>query len=275
MTETDLPLGLRLTAQAGWNQAEADWRRFQRLQPDGCFVAECDGAAVGTAACFLFGPVAWLAMVLVDEAARGRGVGTALVRHGLAFADARGAQSVRLDATPLGRPIYERLGFVADCTWRRYEGVPPDLIDGPLVTTALQPWDWPDVLRLDRRVTGAAREPFLRRLHEERPDAFRVLRRQGTFLGFVAWRGGARADHIGPCLTVSELEGTDLLRDAFRCLAGRRVFIDIPEARKCLAVPFAEACGLTLQRPLLRMTRGRKVSEAIPLLWASSGPEKG
>src|SRR5205823_2979194 len=87
-----------------------------------CFVAELGGAAVGTTACFLFGRVAWVAMVLVDEAARGRGVGTALMRHALAFADDRGIRSVRLDATPLGRPIYEKLGFVAEYPLTRYAG---------------------------------------------------------------------------------------------------------------------------------------------------------
>jgi hypothetical protein len=48
LTAADLPLGLRLCGAAGWNQTEADWRRFLDLQPDGCFVAELDGTAVGT-----------------------------------------------------------------------------------------------------------------------------------------------------------------------------------------------------------------------------------
>ena len=60
MSAADVPLGLQLTGQAGWNQTEADWRRFLDLQPDGCFVAELDGAAAGTAAAFVFGPVAWV-----------------------------------------------------------------------------------------------------------------------------------------------------------------------------------------------------------------------
>src|SRR5579884_3061580 len=95
MTAADLPLGMRLKDRAGWNQAEADWRRYLRLGRDGCFVAELDGTPVGTAVAFVFGPVAWVAMVLVDEAVRGRGVGTALVRHALAFLDGRSVRSVR------------------------------------------------------------------------------------------------------------------------------------------------------------------------------------
>ena len=44
MTVRDIPLGLRLARQAGWNQTEADWRRFLDLEPEGCFVGELDGA---------------------------------------------------------------------------------------------------------------------------------------------------------------------------------------------------------------------------------------
>src|SRR6516162_8696055 len=100
MTGADVPLGLRLKQQAGWNQTEADWRRFLDLWPAGCFVAELDGAAAGTAAAFVFGPVAWVAMVLVEQSLRGRGVGGALMRHALDFLDRQSVRTVRLDATP-------------------------------------------------------------------------------------------------------------------------------------------------------------------------------
>src|SRR5688500_8685777 len=57
----DVPLGMRLKAQAGWNQTEADWRRMQGMQPDGCFVAELGGIAAGTVMTCIFGDVAWIA----------------------------------------------------------------------------------------------------------------------------------------------------------------------------------------------------------------------
>ena len=63
MTVDDLPAGLRLSRQAGWNQAEADWRRFLDLQPDGGFVAELEAQPVGTVVTIRFYHVAWVAMV--------------------------------------------------------------------------------------------------------------------------------------------------------------------------------------------------------------------
>jgi GNAT superfamily N-acetyltransferase len=87
MTEADIALGMRLKGQAGWNQLEPDWRRALQLQPDGCFVAELDGMAAATTTTCIFGSVAWIALVLVDEALRGRGIGTALMNAALAFLD--------------------------------------------------------------------------------------------------------------------------------------------------------------------------------------------
>ena len=46
MGRTDLPLGMRLGQQAGWNQTEADWLRQLELPASACFVAEVDAAAV-------------------------------------------------------------------------------------------------------------------------------------------------------------------------------------------------------------------------------------
>src|SRR5690242_971875 len=111
MKVADIPLGMRLKEHAGWNQTPADWRRYLELQPDGCFVASLAGEAVGTLTSCVFGPVGWIAMVLVDMRYRCRGIGKALMDHGLAFLDHRGVRSVRLDATALGQPLYEKLGF--------------------------------------------------------------------------------------------------------------------------------------------------------------------
>jgi GNAT superfamily N-acetyltransferase len=123
MTEADIPLGMRLKAQAGWNQVEADWLRFLHLQPDGCFVAQWNGQDVGTTTTCIFGSVGWIAMVLVDNDYRHRGIGTRLVEHALRFLDDRRVAAARLDATALGRPVYEKLGFVAQYELIRMEGM--------------------------------------------------------------------------------------------------------------------------------------------------------
>ena len=93
------------------------------LGADGCFVAEWDGVSVGTTTTCIFESVGWIAMVLVNEAYRHRGIGTQLMEQALAYLDRKGVATARLDATPLGRPVYERMGFVAEHELVRLEGI--------------------------------------------------------------------------------------------------------------------------------------------------------
>jgi ribosomal protein S18 acetylase RimI-like enzyme len=272
MTSTDLPLGLGLTEQAGWNQTEADWRRFLDLQPDGCFVAELDGAAVGTTTTCLFGPVAWVAMVLVDTATRGRGVGSALLAHALGFLDSAGVRTVRLDATPLGQPLYEKLGFEVQYQVARYDGVPRGGLPVP-EAAPIRDDESGAVAQLDRAVTGTDRGKLLARLIAESATAVRCGTLGRADVGFLLARPGARAVQIGPCVAGPEA-GPMLLAAAWNRFRGQRVFMDVPVANTA-AVRLAEAQGLSVQRSLVRMCRGEWVEERVPWLWASSGPEMG
>ena len=112
MTTADIPAGMRLKDVAGWNQTPADWRCFLQSSPRGCFAAEVDGKVVGTAATIVYEQrFAWIGMVLVDPGFRGRGIGTRLLRKAVEHLDEIGIGTMKLDATPAGRPIYRKLGF--------------------------------------------------------------------------------------------------------------------------------------------------------------------
>jgi GNAT superfamily N-acetyltransferase len=264
MTLGDLALGMHLKQQAGWNQTEADWRRCLALQPDGVFVAELGGKPAGTAATCIFGPVAWIAMVLVDTAVRGRGIATTLMQHALRFLDERGVRSVRLDATPLGRPVYEKLGFVVEYPLARYEGQAH-------VTRAesASPPKLESIIDLDRTATATDRRALLSRLVAEHPDYFLLLSGEG----YLGARPGSRAVQIGPCIA-TVAAGPRLLTAAFHRWAGQPIFLDVPTDNH-EPVRLAEAAGLTVQRPFWRMSRGEPVPERRDLIWASFGPEKG
>jgi GNAT superfamily N-acetyltransferase len=272
MTRDDLPLALRLTRQACWNQTEGDWLRLLDLTPEGCFVAEVDGAPRGTACTSIFGRVAWVAMVLVDVPVRRQGIGMALVRHTIDFLDSRGVPSIRLDATPLGRPLYERLGFVPQYELARWEGrlppAPPAHGVRPTHREQLA-----DLVSLDREVTGTDRGALLSRLYREQPAAVRSVWRSGKIEGYVAARSGANATQIGPCIA-GPAAGRLLLADAFHRHAGQDVYLDIPVAH-AEAAELARTQGLAVQRHLLRMCCGELIQERIEQLWTSFGPEKG
>lgn len=127
LTATDIPAAQRLRAQAGWNQIDADWHRLLVWSPDGCWAAEQDGQVVGTTAVVIYGRrIAWIGMVLVDEAHRRRGIGWTLLSHAIEHLDRLGVQTIGLDSTPEGQPLYARLGFADLFELARWRGpIPP------------------------------------------------------------------------------------------------------------------------------------------------------
>ncbi|MGE5296665.1 MAG: GNAT family N-acetyltransferase [Solirubrobacterales bacterium] len=272
MTIADIPLGVRLTRQAGWNQLEADWLRFLAMQPESCFAGELDGQAAATTVTCILGPVAWIAMVLVDTAARRQGVATALLRHALDFLDGQGVKTVRLDATAAGRPVYEKLGFEAEYLLTRYEGVVPEGVRQAGTPRAAE-GEYQEIVAFDREATDTHREKMLTRLFRESPEGVHILRRDGRLEGYVSLRRGANATQIGPCIATPST-GEVLLRGALGLCTGSHVFIDIP-CDNIPAVGLAQRYGLQAQRQFTRMRRGEPVHDQPASIYASSGPEKG
>ena len=92
-------------------------------------VARVDEQIVGSLTLIVFriptGVRAWIEDVVVDEAARGHGVGEALNREALRISRERGAITVDLTSRPsreAANRLYQRLGFEArDTTVYRYD----------------------------------------------------------------------------------------------------------------------------------------------------------
>jgi GNAT superfamily N-acetyltransferase len=273
MTIDDVWLGMRLKEQAGWNQIEADWYRFLALEPEGCFVAELDGRPVATTTTCVFDSVAWIAMVLVDEPARHQGIATRLVDHAVQYLENRDVRTVRLDATPLGRPVYERLGFVAEYELVRLQGTASASLSGQSTLPEV-PDNFRAAAELDRQITGTGRHRLLEAMYRERPDAARVVLDGPRTIGYAMLRAGARATQIGPAVALTPEAGFALLDWGFRQCDKQSVFVDIPRDNH-QAIDWAKGKGLETQRPFTRMYRGRPVQDQVVHLWASSGPEKG
>ena len=275
MTLADVGLGMRLKTQVGWNQSASDWQRFLRMQPDGCFVAEVDGQAVGTTVTCVFGSIAWLAMVLVEESLRGRGIGKTLVGHALSYLDQQGVTSIRLDATALGRSLYERMGFAPQYSLVRYGGTLQPALTCQWETKArsARQDDLGAIVELDCAVTHTPRAKFLSQLLADFPGSARIIEQHGTVRGYATARPGSTALQIGPCIASAEA-GQYLLSDICHSHAGAIVYWDAPESHASAAALAADF-GLQPQRTLLRMCRGTAVNDDCERLWASSGPELG
>jgi GNAT superfamily N-acetyltransferase len=256
---------LALSREAGWNQAEADWRQFF----EGGTVFGIGGdqpVATGAILPYRDGGFAWIGMVLVTASMRGRGLGTRILRHGLALLAETGLCPV-LDATPAGARIYRPLGFVAQFGLTRWRG--PGGGEAPVGPRLATADDLPRLATLDGTVFGASRPSLLEGLMLRAPALAFV---EGD--GFVLGRDGDQATQIGPLVARDEAAALPLLKAALAHAPGE-VIIDLGD--HCTALADAlRVHGFAPERPYTRMALGHAAPFGDPSrLMAVAGPELG
>jgi ribosomal protein S18 acetylase RimI-like enzyme len=156
----ELPLVVDVLRRAGFGTQVARLLEYPRRSPDGeILVADGEDGVVGVACTASFGATGWIGALGVAPEARRRGLGAALTEACVARLRARDARTVLLYATEAGRPVYERLGFVAEgraVAWRGVAGAGP-----PTELRRLGPADRDDLRSLDHVVTGERRDAVL------------------------------------------------------------------------------------------------------------------
>jgi len=274
MTPEDIGAGLRLCRASGWNQTERDWLFFLRTDVHGALVAEEDGRVIGTTATLPYGPFTWISMVLVDPAARGRGVATTLLQRALGLVERNAVP--RLDATPSGEPIYRALGFVSDLRLARWSvDATPSHIARPLGPRVLEAGNWTAVHEMDMRTFGASRSTLLERLADEAPEYARVVFDERRLLGYLLGRHGHGKDQIGPLVADSDDTAIALLRSCLAEHSDRAFFIDVPDGHEAWAHTLS-TLGFRIERPFVRMHRGIMTAPGDQFsIYAITGPEFG
>lgn len=268
MQPPDIPAAMRLKEAAGWNQTEQDWANVLALEPEGCWVEEQQGEVVASTTAVCYGSeLAWIGMVLVAPAFRGRGLARGLMEHCLSWLEGRGVGQVKLDATDLGRPLYEKLGFREERAIERWG------IASKSTARSAGGCELPaaKIAALDGESFGADRTRLIERLLE-------------AFAGHGAWepegfclgRPGSNAYFIGPCAASSADAARRLVCRAMAEARAQSFFWDL-----CSDVPsaveLARELGFERRRALARMALRRETALAgrPERVFAAAGFEYG
>lgn len=275
LTAADVDFALALKDRAGWNQLRADWLRLIALDPEGCFLAETDGQPAGTATTIRYGDqVGWIGMLVVVPELRGRGIGTALLTHCIRYLQSHGVEAIMLDATEMGRPLYEKLGFVGEFSIGRMSG---PLLRGPAPDVRpMQVSDLEAASAYDRRVFGADRRRLLATyLQGEGSSAGWLVEEDGRVRGYCLLRPGSRRWQIGPLLAEDQATAEQLL---FAAMSGSRsptVYLDVL-ADKTSWIAFLQARGFRRERGYTRMRLGEGgVRSDVSRMYLIAGAEFG
>ncbi|GAA1681970.1 GNAT family N-acetyltransferase [Fodinicola feengrottensis] len=221
LTLDDLPACLALSEDRGWPGMEPKWRIAFRVGT--VFgIRDPSGELVATTAITPYGTeIVLIGEVLTAARHERRGLGRRLLEHALVQA---GDGVVALYATSHGRPLYERLGFVAASTVSTFMGnfqqTGPTGLSRPVNEN-----DVPAILESDRKSFGADRSVLLRWLAESAAH-FRIVEERGELIAYgTAW---SNVDHriIGPVVARDVVAAQGLIADLIGEWTGR-VRIDV------------------------------------------------
>lgn len=251
-----------LSAGLGWPHRREDWDLLRTI---GEGVAAVSGdRLLGTAFMTPYGPrEAAINMVIVDAALRGRGLGRRLMEAAL---DLAGDRACRLIATPDGRPLYQKLGFVAVGEIGQHQGAVGPLPTEPPPAQAVS-WggaaDWVACLELDRAAFGADRAALFDGL--ARTGTLALLRGSGGIDGFAVRRPFGRGETLGPVVARDEAAARALIGFFLADRQGRFLRLDAPldGLGDTGLSPWLDAHGLNRVDTALAMRRGPP-TEPVP-----------
>jgi hypothetical protein len=239
-----------------------------KLLPESCFGIKIDNTLAASATVFCYSEqLAWIGMVLTLPEFRGRGLARQVMEHALDYCARRHIRWVKLDATDMGAPLYEKLGFRGECTVERRLRAPA--ADGGRAPVG---WTGQVPLALDRRAFGADRAALLAQLAP-------LGAASASERAYAMGRPGTKAAYFGPCVSESAEEARRLLEWFLAAHSGEPVFWDLLEDNAA-AVALATEYGFRTVRRLTRMSLALEagaapIDAANSLVFAIAGFEFG
>ena len=242
---------LRLSRQAGWPHRLDDWQLALDLSVGFVALDTNIATVLGTV---LMTPykrdVATINMVIVEEAARGRGLGRQLMEAVIALA---GPRTLRLVATREGAPLYRKLGFWQTGAIVQHQGQALH-VASPAKVRLAEAHDIFGIIELDRSAYGADRRDLLRAL--ARVGQLAVLDCGQGITGFAASRAFGRGEVIGPVVAANVDDGKALIDFFMARSEGRFVRMDTAEGSQLSAWLADQGLarvdeGIAMQRPIV------------------------
>ena len=262
LTADNLDGAFTLSATAGWNQRYDDWRMLLEIAPGGSFAAVLDDTIAGTAIGIDYGTFGWIAMMLVDPKFRSRGIGAQLLEAAIGALPPD--LPIRLDATPLGRPLYQRYGFEDRSMLTRYVRAAGDAATAddedaarsPAAVRRLTLDDLPAVAHQDGLVFGGTRRVVVEWAFHGAPHYAHAIAADGAdgARQFCLGREGRLFDQIGPVVAADDRSACGLVGAALDASRERAMVVDAFDANPRFT-SWIQARGFKPQRPLYRMER--------------------
>ena len=186
-----------------------DLRLYRRIQPDGWFVATQAGRLVGMVGAANYGALAHVGLMAVHPDSQRQGIGRSLMQFLLDKLDRQGVPRVTLDASKMGRPLYEQLGFEPydeTITFQRSADIsvePPSR-----APQKISAGDLDELVQVDQDAFGADRRKVFEILLDQFPGrAFLQRNQAGRLEGYLF----TQRSRLGPWVMLVPGQAKELL----------------------------------------------------------------
>ncbi len=235
-------------------------QQYLELQPDGVFVVMDNDKVVGFGAALDYKTFAYIGLMSVQPTAQKRGVGRLLMDTLLAWLAKRGCQTVLLDASLAGAPLYLQYNFVEDdktLDMRQAQNRVIPFTHSKSVSF-LKDVDFSQLVAFDAACFGASREALLGSYYEKLSKRVFVTRgSNGEITGYLI----AQARTIGPWVARSTKDAEQLLAHALTLTYTAKPIIFV-SARNADALTLLAQYGFVQARSLSHMRKGLPVERA-------------
>ena len=277
MQQSDIQGAEALKRAENWNQTKEDWQMLLSLYPRSCFVA-CNGSTiVGTVTATNYGnQVAWIGMMLVSKDFRERGISTRLLKT--IIENLGVCRSIKLDATPAGFPVYQKLGFNEELQIDRMVASKVRIGQSDAIEFSarrFQESDMTAIRKLDFEVFGTDRHPLLEILFNRNEERSWLVERDNKVVGFALVRPGYNFLQLGPLFAETIDDAKCLVTHVMGQFVGQSLVVDVlsdKEELKNLLTSF----GFSGQRSFVRMfLKSNTFSGTVKKQFLIAGPELG
>ncbi len=275
----DLKAIMHLKNAENWNQTEDDWLFLINISPEYCLVAVFENHIVGTVTAISYqNKLAWIGMMLVSRQFRGKGISKILLNT--VIKELKEFETIKLDATLAGIPMYRKLGFVEEykiCRMvsSRLGNVKKNRHGVIFNLSQITENNISNIVSMDKGFFGVDRYDLFKFLLKSRKDICLQLGEYDDLKGYVLGRKGSNFIQIGPLVADSTESAKNLLSNAFEKLKGHPIVLDVI-LNKIELINWLLSIGFTHQRKFTRMyLKSNKYFKAIDNQYLISGPELG
>jgi ribosomal protein S18 acetylase RimI-like enzyme len=268
----------KLCEAAHWPYTLRDIERLYRLEPSGWFCAIVNGHYAGQAMGLQIESLGCIGIVIVHPGLRRQGIATALTKAALDYLTRKGIKTVKLDATPEGYGIYEKLNFtlefsVLHCV--RDASIEPVSEEKPEGIELLNLSGYDALSQFDKKYYGVNRSQVLMALKND-SEGF-VLKERKKIRGYAMVKpmDYDNGYWLGPLVAENLPSAENLLKHVLKTFRGKEIRLGAIEANS-MAKELLSKYGFRVDFKISRMRFGPKLRREDPTgIFAEAGHEKG